>query len=72
MSAAGIEKAVAKLTQCLKADQAYEGQQIILTTHSRLRSRKRLVDSYQLLEEAAILQLQQGQVCGYALQCCCK
>ncbi|KAK9815065.1 hypothetical protein WJX73_006334 [Symbiochloris irregularis] len=68
MSASGVDKAVEKLRQCLAADQAYEGQQIALTTHSRLRSRKRLVESYQLLEQAAVLQLQQGQVtCGAEL-----
>lgn len=63
----GVEKAVEKLQQSLKASQAYEGQQIVLTTHSRLRSRKKLVESYQLLEQAAVLQLQQGQVIVTAL-----
>lgn len=68
----GVEKAIEKLQQSLKANQAYEGQQIVLTTHSRLRSRKKLTESYQLLEQAAVLQLQQGQVLSADLPLCSR
>lgn len=58
----GVERALEKLQLSLEAGQAYEGQQVIKTVYHRLRSRKKLLDSYQVLESGAMLQLQQGQV----------
>ena len=60
--AGSTEKALQKLQQYLLVGQSYEGQQMIKTVYHRLRSRKKLVESYQLIEEAAKLQLQDGQV----------
>ena len=61
-----------RLNQSLEAGQAYEGQQVIKTVFHRFRSRKRLLDSYRLLEEGAVAQLQHNQVrqlCNLCIAC---
>lgn len=68
MNVSALNKPLQKLQLSLQAGQAYEGQQMIKTVYHRFRSRKKLVESYQVLEGAATQQLAAGQVtCGVEL-----
>ena len=61
-------QAVAKLRSSLQQGQPYDGQQMFKTIYHRFRAQKRLQDCYNLLEEGARLQLQDGQLnCGVEL-----
>lgn len=61
MNVSALNKPLQKLQLSLQAGQAYEGQQMIKTVYHRFRSRKKLVESYQVLEGAATQQLAAGQ-----------
>ena len=61
-------QAVAKLRSSLQQGQPYDGQQMFKTIYHRFRAQKKLQDCYNLLEEGARLQLQDGQLnCGVEL-----
>lgn len=62
MAAGGVEKQLEKLRATVNSGSYYEAQQIFKTVYYRYRSRKKMQDSYQLLEEGAIMQFNHGQV----------
>lgn len=63
-----VQKAIAKLRSSLQQGQPYDGQQMFKTIYHRFRAQKKLQDCYNLLEEGARLQLQDGQLnCGVEL-----
>eukprot|EP00884_Botryococcus_braunii_P015051 jgi/Botrbrau1/23547/Bobra.0141s0018.1 len=64
MAASGVEKQLEKLRATVDSGASYEALQIVKTVYHRYRSRKKMLDSYQLLEEAAIMLLNRGQVTG--------
>jgi len=57
---------VAKMRANLDRGAFYEAQQMLKTVYFRYRSRQMLAESYDVLEDGACLQLQEGQVtvCG--------
>jgi hypothetical protein len=63
-----VDKQIEKLRATVESGAAYEAQQILKTVFHRYRSRKKLQDSYDLVERGAILQLQHGQVGGVSAQ----
>lgn len=57
-----------ELQDRLQQGKPYEGQQKFKTVHRRFRSKRKLNDSYKLLEEGACMQLRDGQfTCGVEL-----
>ena len=57
-----VEKSLEKFKTSLKKGSVYEAQQLIKTVYHRLRSRKLLEESRDVLEKAACLQLDHEQV----------
>ncbi len=63
---ATTDRVVAKMRANLDRGAFYEAQQMLKTVYFRYRSRQMLAESYDVLEDGACLQLQEGQVtvCG--------
>jgi len=61
-SMSSVEKSLEKFRVSLEKGSIYEAQQLIKTVYHRLRSRKLMEESRQLLEKAACLQLDHEQV----------
>ena len=63
MPSPAVAKALRRLEASLQAGECYEAQQVVKTVYYRMRSRKAagLEDGYQLLQEAAVMQLRIGQ-----------
>lgn len=59
---ANVEKSLEKFKRSLVNGTYYEAQQLIKTVYHRLRSRKFLEESRDLLEKASCLQLEHAQV----------
>jgi len=57
-----VEKSLEKFRASLEKGSIYEAQQLIKTVYHRLRSRKLMEESRELLEKAACLQLDHHQV----------
>ena len=57
-----VEKSLEKFRKSLEKGSVYEAQQLNKTVYHRLRSRKLLDESRDLLEKAACLQLDHEQV----------
>jgi hypothetical protein len=53
---------MAKMRANLDKGAFYEAQQMLKTVYYRYRSRRMLAESYDVLEDGACLQLQEGQV----------
>lgn len=64
-----LEKSLAKFKRSLDSGAFYEAQQLVKTVYYRLRSRKLLEESRDLLEEASCLQLEHAQVSIYHGYC---
>lgn len=60
---ASVDKALERFRRSLSGGNTYEAQQLVKTAYHRTRSRKLLDDSRNLLEKAAVLQLEHDQVC---------
>lgn len=63
-----VKKSLDKFKSHIEKGSVYEGQQYIKTVYHRLRSRKLLQDSRELLKEASCIQLGQDEVIAPFLQ----
>jgi hypothetical protein len=68
MSFVCVEKSLEKFRVSLEKGSIYEAQQLIKIVYHRLRSRKLMEESRQLLEIAACLQLDHEQVRKFAIR----
>ena len=57
-----VSKILSRIENATTTEAAYEAQQMLKTVYHRLRSRKKLTDSYDLLQQGARLQLEGDQV----------
>ena len=57
-----VGKSIVKFKSHIEKGSVYEGQQFIKTVYHRLRSRKLLQDSRELLKEASCIQLSHNEV----------
>ena len=58
-----VEKSIEKFKSHIKKGSVYEAQQYIKTVYHRLRSRKLLEDSRELIKEASCIQLGNNEAC---------
>ncbi|EIE25182.1 hypothetical protein COCSUDRAFT_65140 [Coccomyxa subellipsoidea C-169] len=63
-----VNKILSRIENATTTEAAYEAQQMLKTVYHRLRSRKKLTESYDLLQQGARLQLKGDQLtCGSEL-----
>ncbi|KAG1661971.1 hypothetical protein FOA52_007143 [Chlamydomonas sp. UWO 241] len=68
MAAPGVAKAVEKVRRVMDTGSHYEAQQMVKTIYHRHKARRQLEESYAVLREGAVLQLQASQItCGVEL-----
>lgn len=60
--AMSVNKVLSRIENATTTEAAYEAQQMLKTIYHRLRSRKKLAESYDLLQKGARLQLKGDQV----------
>lgn len=57
-----VARILSRIENATTTEAAYEAQQMLKTVYHRLRSRRKLQESYDLLQKGARLQLERDQV----------